>query len=308
MDNGHRERQTLTDAHRQARSPIAGILLEFEALQEIGNAFLCLFLRQMEEMGMQFQVLHDRQLGIEGKGLRHISDAVAQVDVAGVNRLPKKKRVPRGRGQQTSEHFHGRGFAAAIRADEAENFAARDGEGDVVYSSKIAEFAGKPLRDNSGRTGLRLSRRYFNCPVTGAQRFGEKADERIFDVIRPGLRLDRRRRARGKHLSVIHGNEPVEEFGLFHIGGRHQNAHSRLAHPHPPDQLPELPPGQGIDARCWFVKDQKLGIVDQGAAESKLLAHPTRKLFRRPIREGRQPGTLQKVCDPKVPFPGRLAE
>ena len=54
---------------------------------------------------------------------------------------------------------------------------------------------------------------------------------------------------------------------------------------HAVDQLPELPARQRIDAGGRLVEDQKIGIVDERAAQPEFLPHAARQLLRRPIGE-----------------------
>ena len=68
----------------------------------------------------------------------------------GVERLAEQQRFACARRQQTGQHLHGRGLAAAVRADEAEYFAALDGEVDPIDGGEIAEAAGQVARDDTG--------------------------------------------------------------------------------------------------------------------------------------------------------------
>src|SRR5271157_4006600 len=65
---------------------------------------------------------------------------------------------------------------------------------------------------------------------------------------------------------------------LFHIGGRNDHAHARAALADVFDQVPELPARKRIDARCRLIENQQIRIVNQRAADAKLLLHSTGKL------------------------------
>ena len=106
--------------------------------------------RQMEQARVQVEVLANRQLGIERERLRHVADAHARAHVAGVDRTAEQRRLARGRRQQPGQHLHGRGLAATVRADEAEDLAALDGEAHVVDGGEVAEAAGQVARDDHG--------------------------------------------------------------------------------------------------------------------------------------------------------------
>jgi len=66
--------------------------------------------------------------------------------------------------------------------------------------------------------------------------------------------------------AAIHGAQPVELLRLVHVSGRDDHAHARTARTHVADQVPELPAGKRIDTRGGLVKDQEVGIMDQGTA------------------------------------------
>jgi len=46
------------------------------------------------------------------------------------------------------------------------------------------------------------------------------------------------------------------------------------------EQLPEVVPGHGIDARCGFVEDQNFGFMNGGNSKRQTLADAQRKAFR----------------------------
>ena len=52
---------------------------------------------------------------------------------------PNSQRLPLAGRQQAGQHLHGRGLAAAVGAEEAEDLAALDAEAHVVDGDEIAE-------------------------------------------------------------------------------------------------------------------------------------------------------------------------
>ena len=102
----------------------------------------------MEQPRVQIEVLPHRELGIERERLRHVADAVARAHVAGVERLAEQQRLALAGRQQAGQHLHGRGLAAAVGAEEAEDLAALDGEDHTVDRGEIAEPAGQIARDD----------------------------------------------------------------------------------------------------------------------------------------------------------------
>ena len=74
------------------------------------------------------------------------------------------------------------------------------------------------------------------------------------------------------------------------------------------DQLPELPARERIDAGRRLVEDQKIGVVDERAAEPELLAHAARQLARQAVGERRQARAVQQVGDAHLALGAVLAE
>ena len=124
--------------------------------------------RQVEKAGVKFEVLPDRQFGIERERLRHVADAIARAHVAGVERLAEQQRLAFARRQQAGQHLHRRGLAAAVRADEAEDLAALDGEAHAVDGGEIAEPAGQVARDDDRRAVNYAARRNLQRLMTAA--------------------------------------------------------------------------------------------------------------------------------------------
>ena len=74
-------------------------------------------------------------------------------------------------------------------------------------------------------------------------------------------------------FSIVHGDERIKPLGLFHVGGRNDHAHAGAARPDTPDQFPELPSRQRINAGRRLVEDQKVGVMNERAAKPQLLPH-----------------------------------
>ena len=116
-------------------------------------------------MGVKIEVLPDSQLDIERKRLRHVADTVSRAHVACIEGLPEQERLAFARRQQPGQHFHGRGLAAAVRAEEAVYLAALDGEADAVDGREITEATGEVA---GGDDGLRVEdavRRYLQLAM-----------------------------------------------------------------------------------------------------------------------------------------------
>ena len=139
--------------------------------------------RQVEQVRVKIEVLPDGQFGVERERLRHIADAVARTHVVRLERLAEQQRLALARRQQAGQHFHGRGLAAAVRAEEAEDLAALDGEAHAIDRGEVAEPAGEVARDDD-----RLAVECCGAAVFAASgdrarsSFGKQRDERLLDV------------------------------------------------------------------------------------------------------------------------------
>ena len=151
MQHGHGELEPLLDAERQAVGSRVDHGLQVIALQQLLNSPGDLVRRQVVELRVQLQILSDRQLAIEREGLRHVADAAARLHVVRAHGLAEQLAGAAGRGKEADQHFHRGGLAAAVRAEEPEDFAAWNLEADVVDRDEVAEPAREPLGFDRGR-------------------------------------------------------------------------------------------------------------------------------------------------------------
>src|SRR5690606_15888055 len=70
----------------------------------------------------------------------------------------------------------------------------------------------------------------------------------------------------------------------------------------PVDEIPELTPGQRIDAGGRLVEDEEVRIVNERAAEAELLPHAARELARGPVEERREAGAFGELRDTALSF------
>ena len=237
-----------------------------DALASLGDG-------EIKQLGVEFEVFPDRELAIEREGLRHVADPPAHLHVLPTHRLAEQHGFAFGRRQEAGQHLHGRGLAAAVRAEKAEDLALLDAKAHVIDRDELIKTLREPISFDRRRPGLLLARRNLNRLVALALLLGQKRDERRLEVLHAGALLDLGRRARRDHAAPVHGREPGVLVGFLHIGGRDHHAHLRPLSADAVDQLPELPPRQRIDPGRRFVEDQEIGIVDQRAAERQLLLH-----------------------------------
>ena len=189
------KREPLANAERKLGSLLVEIIFKAKIRDQLGKAGGGLVRRQVEKPRMQLEVLPDGQLGVERQRLRPVADAPARIDVAGIERLAEQQCLPLARRQEACQHLHGRGLAAAIRADETENLAAFNGEAHPIDGSEVTEPARERARRDH-RFAAAAPWRHFEpiAAVADGLRLQER-NERIFDRPRMHLRLQRRRRA-----------------------------------------------------------------------------------------------------------------
>ena len=113
---------------------------------------------QVEDLGVEIEVLPHRKLAIERERLRHVAHALASRQIVGVHELAEQLGLAFCRGEQASEHLHRSGLAAAVRAEEAKDLAAADGETHAINGDEAAESFGK-IRGLDGRLAARVHAR-----------------------------------------------------------------------------------------------------------------------------------------------------
>ena len=69
---------------------------------------------QVEDPGVELEVLSHRKLAVERECLRHVAHALSGRQVVGVNEIAEQLGLAFRRGQQAGEHLHRRGLAAAV--------------------------------------------------------------------------------------------------------------------------------------------------------------------------------------------------
>ena len=77
----HRQLQALPDAERQAFRLDLRHLLEPEPVEHLVDALAALGDGEVKELGVELEVLPDRELAIEREGLRHVADTPAHLHV-----------------------------------------------------------------------------------------------------------------------------------------------------------------------------------------------------------------------------------
>ena len=145
VDEGAGEAELLLHAARELAGEAVAERAEVREREEPLEARRALGSRHPVEVGVEAEVLLDREVGVEAEALRHVGDAVLdRLGVAG-DRDAGEDRVAGGGPQHAGEHAQRRGLAGAVRPDEAEQLAAADLEAQILDRGQLAEAAGEPL-------------------------------------------------------------------------------------------------------------------------------------------------------------------
>src|SRR5581483_710748 len=234
----------------------------------------------------------------EREGLAHVAHAAAHLDVAGIELPAEQACGAFACRQEAGQHLHGRGLAAAVRAQEAEDLAPADAEAHVVHGREAAEPHGE-VQGLDRRVLVRCNGpgRNDDIAVSAALLLRKQGDERGIERGRCRLPEQLGGCAGGQHAAGVHGHQPIEARRLLHVGGGDDDAHARAVGANAVDQLPELPARKRVHAGRRLVEDEKIGVVDEGAAQAELLLHAAGELPCRPIREGSQARAAQEIGD-----------
>ena len=145
MNGRHGKLQALANAERQAFGHGLGNVIQLEFTENLIDPVK----RNPIETGVKFEVLANRQFGVEREALRHVADAKARLHV-GIGKLFAKQTRLTFRGvKKAGQHLHRGGLAAPVRTEKAENLAFTDLEAHIIDRNEIAE----PLGEMGGRNG-----------------------------------------------------------------------------------------------------------------------------------------------------------
>ena len=142
--------------------------------------------------------------------------------------------------EQSGEHLHGGGFAAAIAAEKPEDFATAHLQRDIIDRDKLSELLAQAL--GVDHDGVILLLQGWNDQIlVPTQPLGrQQHEEGLLQVLAASTLQQFLRGASGQHLAFVHGDQPVVLLRFFHVGGGHDHAHFRPLCADPVNQLPEL--------------------------------------------------------------------
>ena len=129
----------------------AAPLGEIDGLQQLVDVALRCSAGHAVKLGVDAEVLFDREIDVAGHGLRNHAHAVACVVRSFATSKPLMRRA-RGDGQQRGHHADQRGLACAVGTQQTEDFALLHGERDVVDRGEVAILLGDVI-DHDGVAG-----------------------------------------------------------------------------------------------------------------------------------------------------------
>ena len=97
----------------------------------------------------EFEILADRQIGIEAEALRHVADIALDLVLLGENVVAEAGAFAGIRREQPAQHAERRGLAAAVRPEKAVNLALRHFEAQIAHHGARTEALGQ-ARDVDG--------------------------------------------------------------------------------------------------------------------------------------------------------------
>jgi hypothetical protein len=162
---------------------------------------------EVEQAGVQVEVLAHRQLAIQRERLRHVAHAPARLQVFGVELAAEQQRLAGARFEQAGEHLHRGRLAAAVGAEKAEDLAAPHRQVDVIHRDEVAEAHLQAARLDHDLA--RAVRRDLEAVVVLAAGFGQQGDEGLFQRVGAARGAQFVRRAGGEHAAGVHRHQPV---------------------------------------------------------------------------------------------------
>ena len=233
--------QALAHAQRKIGGAGVGHFGQIKLHQRIGHGLFARRSRHLVKLRVQEQILAHAQFFIQRKRLRHIAHTHAHCHAARVDGFAEQFGLALRSRQKAGEHFHGGGFAAAVGAEKAENFAFFDAEAHIVYRSEVAETLGEPVRfhrrrrsgvghkrgDGQSARALLLFRR---------QHFDIGLFQRVHTVLAHHFlsgRVD-------QQFAVVHCQQMRKTLGLFNISRSHDHRHAQAFFLQLVHQSPEL--------------------------------------------------------------------
>src|SRR5690349_18202156 len=104
--------------------------------------------------------------------------------------LTEDQSVSRAWRQKPGQHPHGRGLAAPVRANKAEDLTPLDSEADPIHGDEVAKPTRQVACDNCRVIGRDAPRGWGGCRVASTESFREQFDEGLIKACRAGARSE----------------------------------------------------------------------------------------------------------------------
>jgi hypothetical protein len=184
MHQPARDLQPPTHAARQRLGRGVTPLREVHQLEQLVDALLALLRRHVVELGIDAEVLFERQVGIAGQRLRNYANPAPHLVRLFRHVVARNVRRARRNRDQRRHHADERGFSGAVRTEQSENLTFPHLERHAVHSRKIAVLlddvahfdCGRSLcgRGRLARGRFRIVDRLNQCSISLVQ-FGSSA-------------------------------------------------------------------------------------------------------------------------------------
>jgi len=132
VDEGIRQADALAVAFREGFDHLAADVAEAAGVDDVADAAAAVAAAEALELGAEFQVFADAHVLVERDVFRHVADFPACFDGLAEDVVVGDGGGAGGGRQVAGEHPQGGGFARTVRAEEADDFAARHGKADAA--------------------------------------------------------------------------------------------------------------------------------------------------------------------------------
>ncbi len=132
VDEGIGQADALAVAFREGLDHLAAHAVEAAGVDDLADAAAGVAVAEALELGAEFQVFPDAHVLVERDVFRHVADFAAGLDGLAEDVEAGDGGGAGGGRQVAGEHPQGGGFARAVGAEEADDFAAGHGKGDAA--------------------------------------------------------------------------------------------------------------------------------------------------------------------------------
>ena len=152
VHHGMRQPHALLVALGQLADRLVHDLVDAAQVAELADARTLAGCRHPPDVRDELEVVVDEHIVIQGCGFRQVPQNFFDFQGLLVDGIVFHPDAARGRFQKARQHAQGGGFSGPVRAQQPQNFALADIEGDVVHRAKSVVVFGQALDTNHGLT------------------------------------------------------------------------------------------------------------------------------------------------------------